>query len=276
MSLYAMNERNEINKILDSSSSYLDSKNTIKCIRYLQLNNDSETLGKFMLKNKGLVYSLTKYFPQKKKEDFVQEGFIGMMTSIKNFDVDSGKSFFTYSSYWIYNAMQIYHYKNLGAVKIPIQLHLDYKKIQNFQKEYLLKHDKEPSLKTISEITGFSQAHITKVITILENISNTSLHKCVGEEETDEMINLIQSNDDIENEIINKIMCDIIISSIHKILSPKEYDILCKRFGLENQSIQTLDEIGRFYNISLERVRQIQNKAIMKIRENKHIMACIS
>lgn len=272
-----MYEKNEINNILNSEVDILSNYDVNRCIRYLQTNHDPETLGKFLIKNKGLIYSVAKYFPKEKKEDFIQEGFIGMMISIKKFDPDEGSSFATYASYWIYHSMQVYHYKNLGTMKIPLYIHRDYKKINNAKLEYISQYKKKPSEKEISQKTGFTEQYITKVIVTIENISNTSLYKKIGDD--DEIIDIIKNNNtsnNIENETINKIMFDIILKSINQLLTPKEYDILRKRFGLENYSVQTLEEIANYYNLSCERIRQIQNNALMKIRKNKHIMTCIA
>lgn len=272
-----MSEKNEINKILKSDVSILSKEDTNRCIRYLQKNNDSEVLGEFLIKNKGLVYSVAKNFPKEKKDDFVQEGFIGMMTSIKKFDPNAGCSFATYANFWIYHSMRVYHYKNLGATKVPIRIHQDYIKINNIKLDYISQYNKPPTQKELSQKTGFTEQYITKVIFTIENISNTSLYKKIGED--DEIINIIKTDNisnDIEKETINKMMFDIILKSINQLLTPKEYDILRKRFGLENYNVQTLEEIGKFYNLSCERIRQIQNQALMKIRKNKHIMACIA
>lgn len=219
-------------------------------------------------------------------EDLVNTGVIGMIKAIKRFDLSLEYSFSTYATYWIRQAITRYIYDNGYTIRIPVHLHEIITKLRKFERDSLEAHghidiefvsnglditiEKYYELKNIE----YSFLNITSLnLTVSDENNDTDLIDLViPSTDMDYNINLLELKNPI-NQIIESDIYNTLLGLIGE-LPKRESDILKKRMGFEDGEPKTLEEIGQEYSVTRERIRQIEEKALSKLRSlllYKHI-----
>ena len=243
-------------------------------IKYKDKNSEEykEAKEKFINSNLRLVISNAKKFSNRGLSfmDLVQEGNIGLLTAVVKFDVDKGNKFSTYATWWIRQAIQRAIADKGRNIRLPVHI---LEKVNVYNRNYELlksKLGREPNEEEMIETFDYTREEIIKYEKL--RLDTTSLNQFVDENEETELESFIPSNDErIEDEVIKNNTLGNMSKILDDYLDSKTVYILKKRFGFDGYKPMTLEEIGKEFKVSRERIRQIEAKAIRKIRNNRQL-----
>ncbi len=229
-------------------------------------SGDKEALKELVLANLKFVVSLANKYKNSgiPLTDIINQGNIGLLEAAKRFDPEKNVKFITYAVWWIRQAIIQGITEQTGSVRLPIkQAHILYK--INMAKERLTKElSHEPTFEDISKATGIDINDIDTVLRVSRN--DLSLDAPIRNNEDITFLDNLEAVNNVETDIINKTLRNSIEDMISD-LSDREIDIITKRYGLYGEKPQTLGEIGDELGISRERVRQLELKALDKLRK---------
>ena len=222
----------------------------------------------FVKANLRLVVSIARRFNHGRMplQDLIQEGNIGLMKAVDRFDHRKGFRFSTYGSWWIRHAISRAIADKGRAVRLPVHMIDAYHKISRARRELEMLKGRDATPEELAEHTGLALAKIQKMNNLLLDQA-ISLDRPVSDQDGRRVVDFLEDPDAeapgeaLEARALNDQVRDVITS-----LRPIEADILRKRFGLENDNEHTLKQIGEQYSLSRERIRQLQEQALGKIR----------
>jgi RNA polymerase primary sigma factor len=248
-----------------STKAFADYVRTVagKAVRLKAAKNE------FVKANLRLVVSIARRFNHGRLPlaDLIQEGNIGLMKAVERYDYRRGFRFSTYASWWIRHAISRALADKGRAVRLPVHMIDAYHRIAKSQRELQSKLERPPTTAEIAAATGIESEKLEKMKTFLSE-TPVSLDRPISDEDGRRLIDVLV--DPNEGPAVPEQMASTETQSeMLKLLSglkPIEADILRKRFGLVNDRERTLKEIGDEYRLSRERVRQLQEQALGKMR----------
>jgi len=228
-----------------------------------------QTKNCFVEANLRLVVSIARRFNNGRMalSDLIQEGNIGLMKAVERFDHRRGFRFSTYASWWIRHAISRALADKGRAVRLPVHMIDTYQKLSKTTRELQSTLGRKPTPEEISAKSGIPVLKIQRMNSYLLEQS-VSLDRPVNDEDGRRFIDFVvdQKNSiNTADELIARVEQDEALRVMDE-LTPIECDILKRRFGLNGQEEATLKEIGEIYNLSRERIRQLQEQALTKVR----------
>jgi len=228
------------------------------------------TKNEFVKANLRLVVSIARRFNYGRMPlaDLIQEGNIGLIKAVERYDYRRGYRFSTYASWWIRHAISRALADKGRAVRLPVHMIDAYHRVAKCKRELSAKLGRQPTSEEIAEVTNIAAPKIEKMRTFLLDQS-FSLDRTVSDEDGRKFIDFIQDpnaeNRTTADDLVDDAMTDEVRAQLDT-LKPIEADILRQRFGLDTDKELTLKEIGEKYNLSRERIRQLQEQALLKMR----------
>ena len=241
-------------------------------VEQFQIGNQN-ALAALVEKNQGLVRSRASYFFRSHGndldlEDLVQSGMLGMIRAAEKFDLSLGYKFTTYAYKWIDKAIRKAINKEGHTIRIPAGKYLKLNKLKQILKANPEASDEE--LYRILENEGIDKKQADDLFLINRNqVNSTSLNINLDSEDStgDELMDMVgDESTPVDMLILEKDMENFLLKALDQ-LTDREKQIIIFRYGLDNEKPKTLEEIGKIYDLSRERIRQIENQALGKLKE---------
>jgi RNA polymerase primary sigma factor len=254
----------------EASSSLPDLKQTLAAIKSGELESDIAKR-EMIEANLRLVVSIARKYSNRGMQllDLVQEGNLGLMKAVDKFEYRRGYKFGTYATWWIRQAITRAIADQSRTIRVPVHMNESINKLIRTSRSLVQEFGREP---TNEEIASQMDLPISKIRKILEIArSPVSLETPVGEEGDSRLGDFIE-----DGGIVSPVEAALNINlkekteSALKTLTPREEQVLKMRFGLEDGSERTLEEVGKRFSVTRERIRQIEAKALRKLRQCSH------
>lgn len=230
-------------------------------------DGDEEAKKRLIDSNLRLVVSIAKRHVGRGLNflDLIQEGNLGLMKAVDKFDHTKGFKFSTYATWWIRQAITRAIADQARTIRIPVHYVETMNKVQRVARQLLQTLGREPTTAEIAEEMGITES---KVIEIQKHsIEPVSLDTPIGEEEDSHLEDFIEDqNAQSPSDIAEASMRREQLAQVLATLTPREEKVLRLRYGLDDNKPRTLEEVGREFNVTRERIRQIEAKALRKLR----------
>jgi RNA polymerase primary sigma factor len=246
----------------------LTTKEELEIAKRIQNNNEDEARKILIRSNLRLVVSIAKRYNNRGLSflDLIQEGNIGLMKAVDKYDYTKGYKFSTYATWWIRQAITRAIADQSRSIRLPVHVVETLNKIKKFSKMFMQENKRKPTDEELASLCDLSVSKIQE-LTKTSHLP-ISLETPIGDEDGNSLSDIVEC--EVEKNPEERVLSDLLREDLEVVLqsflNEREQMVLRLRFGLYDGMPRTLEEVGQVYNVTRERIRQIEAKALEKLR----------